>query len=149
MLRIFAGSVEDDRRRELRRDVPLDVGSIEDSREFLSVTPTPCMPFSSGSLPCQYNVYSCSPMPPFDGGLLSSTAAMSVLSFLGSWLMTAICLASSTWARSCERPGHIVLTFQLANRRVVYFLVFLLLLGAWFAVCSYWLGAVQLETAGR
>ena len=48
----------------------------------------------------------------------------------------AVLLASSTWDRSCERPGYIVLTFQLTNRRVVNFLLFLLLLGAWFTVCS-------------
>ena len=58
---------------------------------------------------------------------------MSMLSFLSIRLMMAVFLASSTWGRSCERPGLIVLTFT--NRRFANFLLFRLLLGAWFAVC--------------
>ena len=45
-------------------------------------------------------------------------------------------LASSTRGRSCERPEHIVLRFHFANSRVGYFLLLLLLLGAWFTDCS-------------
>ena len=98
--------------------------------------PTPCKRFSSGSFSCQQNVQFCSLLLPFDGRLVSSSAEMSMLSFLSSWLIMAVLLASSTWYKSCERPGHKVLTSQLVNRIVVYYHLFLLLLGAWFTVCS-------------
>jgi len=66
-------------------------------------------------------------------------------------------------------PGHIVLTFQLANRGDVNFLLLLLLLCAWFLFCAsgfalilkhpmkqadsdgsapYLMGAAQLEAGG-
>ena len=49
--------------------------------------------------------------------------------------MNAVFLASSICGRSLERPGHMVLTFQVASLRAGDFTLFLLLLsGAGFAV---------------
>ena len=47
---------------------------------------------------------------------------MSTLSILSSLSMIAVFLASSIRVRSSDRPGHMVLTFQLAIRRADTFL---------------------------
>ena len=51
-LRIVAGPEEVDRRRERIRAVPIVSGSVEDSREFLTANPIPCMRGFPGSLHC-------------------------------------------------------------------------------------------------
>ena len=61
MLRMFAETDHVERPGEMTCTVPLDGGSIEDSRENLIANPTPCMRFSSGSLPCQHKVHVWSP----------------------------------------------------------------------------------------
>ena len=54
-------------------------------------------------------------------------------SLLSSLSMIAVFLASSIRLRSSDRPGHMVLTFQLAIRKVGTFLTFFfVLLGAVF-----------------
>ena len=77
-------------------------------------------------------------MLPFDGSLVSCNAAMSMLSLLSSWLMMAVFLASSTWDRSDERPGHIGPDVSTREQQSCGFpfLCVLFLLGASFAVCS-------------
>ncbi len=81
--------------------------------------------------------------------------------------MTAVFLASSTCCSSSEWPGHMFLTFQLANHKAGWLFCLLLVLpGAGIAVCfsavslsskhplkqadcgesaTYWLGAAQLK----
>ena len=87
---------------------------------------------------------------------------MSILRRFSSSSMMAVFLASSTCCRTWERPGHIILTFQVTSRLVLCFV----LPGAGFTVCSsdfvlslkhplnqadcdgsapYWPGAAQLE----
>ena len=60
---------------------------------------------------------------------------MSMLSLLSSRFMIAVFLASSICCGSSERPGHNVLTFQLASHKIFSFLFLLSLPGAGFTVC--------------
>ena len=89
MLREFTGPEEVERQRERMWAVPLDGGSTADSTEFLTAKPMPCSLGSSGSFPCQKNMYSCSLRLLFEGSSVSCSAAISMLSLLSLWLMMA------------------------------------------------------------
>ena len=118
------------RQRERMRAMPFEGVSTEDSRELLTTKPTPCTRCSTGAFPCQKKVQSSSFRVPFEGSLVSCSAAMSMLSLLSSRLMTAVFLALSICCRSSERRGHnvMVLTFQVASLSAGGFAFFLLLL---------------------
>ena len=70
------------------------------------------------------------------GNLVSCRAAVSMLSLLRSRLMMAVFRLSSTLSRSSEKPGLMVPTFQLAERKTgsCYFFCFPCLPGAAFPV---------------
>ena len=108
---------EVDRRGER---IQADNRSTEDKRTFLTANLSPCSHGSPGFLPSQKNLESCSQRLPFD---------------------CAIAL-SSTCCRLSERPGYIVLTFQLARRKIGNF-VFLFWPRAEYTVCWLAFALVQ------
>ena len=57
----------------------------------------------------------------FEESLVTCSASMSMLGLLSLGLVMAVFLKSSTCCRLSERPGHIVLTFQLASHKNSFF----------------------------
>ena len=103
---MFTGPEEVERQRDRIRAVTFDGSSTDVNREFLHG--------SSCTFPCQ----KLSEGLPFDGSLDSCNAVLSLLSLSSSWLMVSFFQESLTCCRSSERPGHIVLTSQLAKREI-------------------------------
>ena len=113
-----------ERRIVMMRADPFTGGSVTVRSEFFTGKPTPCSRFSSILFPCQNNMYRCSFSNQFSSSRVSCKVAMSMFSLSSSewiFLESLIC-----WI-SFDKPGRLVLTFQLAMRRAgIFFALFYL-----------------------
>ena len=115
------------RSSDMISSVPWEGGCIDESMELHSEIPTLWMSCSSGPNPC---VYSFPLRLPLAARCVSWKAVISMFCLASSRLMIAVFLVWLTCWRSSESPGLMVLTFQIANRRVWSFVLFEFLSGA-------------------
>ena len=109
------------------RAEPFTGCSVTVRSEFFTAKPTPCSCFSSIPFPCQKNVYRCSFSDQFSASRVSCKVAMSMFSLSSSESIMAVFLESLICRRSFDKPGRMVLIFQLAMRRAgIFFALFCL-----------------------